>query len=305
MLTSHLIVKNHQATIEAAIQSLLPLGGNIIAIDIGSDDETPQICKRYGASVKKVAWEQHYGQVRTIAQVDGWNFLLEPWEKLHAGHDVVLSCLESVGKYAVQRLENGILTKSVRLWHGKHKFSVPVCGELPLSGSQLINALIISENQTPADFEQVVSNWQESAPLNPEPQYYAALRLLRAGNYQQFIVAANQSVFMGLRGTKLIMLLYQMSLVEIYVLNNIPAAISRLAQCIAVNPTLAELWCLLGDAHYKLGAYGKAITFYENGMLLGSQRQNLDPYPLEISKYKEYPQAMLKSCQEMIASSAT
>ena len=86
-------------------------------------------------------------------------------------------------------------------------------------------------------------------------------------------------------------------------LKDLNKAIFHIAGCIAVCPLMAEYWCLLGDIHYQANDYSKALAFYENGVILGSRRPNMDEWPVEISKYQEYPDKMIKSCQTMLKDS--
>lgn len=62
--------------------------------------------------------------------------------------------------------------------------------------------------------------------------------------------------------------------------------------CIVANPLMAEFWCLLGDIYCR-DRPDKAAEFYENGMILGEKRPKFDLWPMEISKYKKYPQEMM------------
>ena len=49
-ITKHLLAKNSHL-IESTLKSILPLGGNIIAGDIQSDEESLKICRKYGAKI--------------------------------------------------------------------------------------------------------------------------------------------------------------------------------------------------------------------------------------------------------------
>jgi hypothetical protein len=64
---------------------------------------------------------------------------------------------------------------------------------------------------------------------------------------------------------------------------------------------MAEFWCLLGDIHYSLlKEYDKAYSFYDNAIFLGKKRLKSDLWPMEISKYSDYPEEMKKSCNNKI-----
>ena len=93
---------------------------------------------------------------------------------------------------------------------------------------------------------------------------------------------------------------YYLSLIYFYIKKDFKNSIENLAFCIEKNPTMAEFWCLLGDINYELKKYKKAYFFYENARWLGEHRSNNDDLPVEINKYKEYPEKMKKICKELI-----
>jgi tetratricopeptide (TPR) repeat protein len=95
---------------------------------------------------------------------------------------------------------------------------------------------------------------------------------------------------------------YYCSMVYCYIKKNYQESIRFLMPCLAVKPTMAEFWCLLADIFYATKQYKKASSFYENALILGSKRLNSDDYPMEISKYKEYPQKMIESCEKIKSS---
>jgi hypothetical protein len=70
--------------------------------------------------------------------------------------------------------------------------------------------------------------------------------------------------------------------------------------CLSANVLMAEFWCLLGDAFYKLNKYAKAYSLYENAIILGERRLKSDPWPMDIPKYKSYPRKMIQSCKELL-----
>ena len=98
------------------------------------------------------------------------------------------------------------------------------------------------------------------------------------------------------------MLRYYASMVNCYVNKDYHSAVSHLIVCIEEKPLMAEFWCMLGDIYFAIRDYGRAKSFYENGMIFGSKRNKADDWPLEISKYKEYPEKMLNACDSAVSS---
>jgi hypothetical protein len=100
------------------------------------------------------------------------------------------------------------------------------------------------------------------------------------------------------------MIRYHMACVRCYVQKDADSALQLISSCILTRPLMAEFWCLMGDIHYHLmKRYDKAASFYENALILGARRLVLDTYPMEISKYQEYPQKLLESCKDIMAQS--
>jgi hypothetical protein len=95
------------------------------------------------------------------------------------------------------------------------------------------------------------------------------------------------------------MLKYYLSMVYLKY-KNYRTSLFHLLACIAVRPLMAEFWCLLGDIFYKQDKFIESKMFYDNAVILGSRRILSDEWPMEINKYKEYPEKMAESCNKMI-----
>jgi glycosyltransferase involved in cell wall biosynthesis len=59
-----MIVRDNARTIEAALRSIRPWVDEMIVIDTGSNDETPEICRRLGARVYQFAWCDDFAAAR-------------------------------------------------------------------------------------------------------------------------------------------------------------------------------------------------------------------------------------------------
>jgi tetratricopeptide (TPR) repeat protein len=92
-------------------------------------------------------------------------------------------------------------------------------------------------------------------------------------------------------------------MVYCYIKYDYKSALESILPCIAKKPTMAEFWCLLADIYYATKDYEKAKSFYENAIILGGKRLRSDEWPLEVSKYKDYPQKMIDSCEKIKQSS--
>jgi len=62
-----LIVKNNQSTITDTLNSIIPVCSQIVVVDTGSYDNTPQICTRLGAEVFFYKWVDDFSAARNYA----------------------------------------------------------------------------------------------------------------------------------------------------------------------------------------------------------------------------------------------
>ncbi|MFA7326618.1 MAG: glycosyltransferase family 2 protein [Candidatus Kapaibacterium sp.] len=66
-ISINLIVKNEEKRIADAINSVKLFASEIIVIDTGSTDSTPQICTRMGCEVYYHSWNDNFSEMRNIA----------------------------------------------------------------------------------------------------------------------------------------------------------------------------------------------------------------------------------------------
>jgi len=62
-----MIVRNGAATVERALRSVQSLARQIVVLDTGSEDDTPQRCLRLGAEVYFARWENDFAAARNAA----------------------------------------------------------------------------------------------------------------------------------------------------------------------------------------------------------------------------------------------
>ncbi len=312
-LTTHLIIKDDEAWIEEALKSVLPLEGYIFVADIGSKDSTPYICEKYGAAVTRLSLNHDFSQVRNLmVQRDKqpWHFYLEPWEKLLTGAEEIQKICTTGEKpsllYRMPVVQGDILTKETRLWHreSKAKFVHPV-NETILGTAQEISSVIYQKRNNSRDQIklEIMEHWRERSPLNTNLLYMESCDLLIKKKWKQFLIKAEHYLFQEKSDLMPItMTRYYMAMVLCYVYSQFEPAKQYITACLHARPLMAEYWCLLGDIHYKKKDYERAKVFYENAIDLGAMRQ-ADEWPIEIQKYRKYPQQMLQACKDVISKS--
>jgi len=186
-----------------------------------------------------------------------------------------------------------------RLWHRDSGFSFSNRAFEVLTGpSKHSDAyLSASATQPPGDTLEICNRWHSDMPLLPEPIYYLACAHLQAGNVGSFMNYADSYLHAeSKRQMSYFMTKYHMGLVQCYKTKDFRSCLRNAIECLAEQPTMAEFWCLVGDAYYEMGDFGKAKTFYENAVVMGRRRTAASKWPMYMDKYRDHPERMIESC---------
>lgn len=305
-LTAHILVRNDSKTIRGCLDSLDSLKCEILVGDAGSRDDTLSLCGLYDARVMRVSAEDGAQARNAMASHSSteWNLWIEPNERIVGGHDELARAMLQNGEcLALSCIDGDLVTKQVRAWKksSKARFKNPVFERLDLQGDQADCFIASVERESEVDRVALCQKWHKSSPFNTEPLYYLASSHLKAGNVDSFLAYADSYLHAETkRQMSYFMTRYYVALVNCYAKQNYRASLESLLPCLAEKPTMAEFWCLLGDVYYKMADYGRAKEFYENAVVLGSRRLSSSLWPMQISKYSDYPVKMMGSCDEMI-----
>lgn len=304
MITTHLVTKNHESSIEKTLGSIFPLQRPILVADLGSTDDTVALCKKYGAKVVPMTFSDDYSQIRndllSLSKTE-WNFYLCPGEILVSGHDQ-LKEISGKKPYHVQIFRGKIVLKDIRLWRDQ-TFQNPVFESIFEESDPLEKVMIYDQTKPRLSEEmELVEKWRSRSPGATEPYYYEACILLAQGKHKEFQAVAQRYLFYRKRGMPSTMTRYYWSMVQLFSSNDMTDALPKTVKCISEKPLMAEFWCLLGDIYYKIRDFKKAIAFYENAIALGEKRLQMDDWPLDIAKYKEHPERMIESSDRILTS---
>lgn len=296
MLTVQILAKNNEKTIGKTLESLKELDAKILVGDLGSSDSTSEICSRYGAEVRKIVWRGDYSEARNSLVSEGMNLMLEPWEVLARGREE----LSRTGNFRVTVVRGSSVSKELRLW-GSGRFRNPVYETIDEDSEYLEGVAIVGSGWPDRRIEnhELCGLWRERRPTSPEPWYYSSLSSLALGKLDEFMVFSEKYMAMTEDfGPPETHLAYKMSRV-LFGRGSFSKAAGLLSLCLFHNPTMAEFWCLFGDAFYRRKDYVKARSMYRNAIIMGSRRSSSDPAPLEIDKYREHPEKMIAVMDEM------
>jgi glycosyltransferase involved in cell wall biosynthesis len=294
MITTQILTKNNANTIEETLASLSPLSSKIIVADLGSTDGTVDICKRYG-EVVEVKMDDRSKIRNSIVEKSNtiWQLMINPWEVL-IDPDTIMGHTQKDSNAKLMIVTGDLIGKELRLWKkGTAQFKRPVYENLEPSASVVLDAMVASSEYGREETD-VIAKWKSEEPHAAEPHYYSACNSLANKRYDEFLASAEHYLFLkGAIDDSGLMVRYYIARVQCYIKQNAHKALTNVMDCIARNPLMAEFWCLLGDIYVRMLEFGRAEGFYRNAMIMGSQRLPCDPFPIELSKYEEYPMKML------------
>ena len=278
----------------------------IIIATQGQNNDWRSRKQKYNTEIIKLSINDDISQARNhlIKNCNTfWHFVIEPWEYLAETDEISNSLFNSPEVYKANVLQGDILTKEIRFWHLSKNiiYENPVYETVKSNGQELGLYLFSQGGKRTINTIDILNKWQTKSPLSPDPIYYRALTELIQKNWDAFLNYADLFVHMQKKqDISYFMTLYYTAMVLCYIKKDYQKAIQNLSLCIIKNPTMAEFWCLLGDIYYATNEFKKASCFYDNARLLGSRRLNKCEFPMEISKYKEYPEKMIAACESSV-----
>ena len=294
MTTVQILIRDDEKTIGKTLESLAPLDSKVVVGNLGSRDGTIKICESFGAEVVDLSLNDDYAKVRNQLAREGMNLFLDPWEVLARGHDLIAELTGNTNIYVVT---NGMVSKEIRMWKDS-LFVNPVYETIVDKNAPCRPEIAIISGAGPdlrSERSRIVDSWMKKKPTSPEPYYYTALSRLYERKYSDFFTFANQYLAMEKdASSSAIMLYYHMAQIELHT-GDANAAVRDIFKCMSIHPEMSEFWCLLGDVMYKVRRYDAASQMYKNALVVGKRRRVDDPYPVDVAKYGEYPEIMIKN----------
>lgn len=285
----------------------MPYAGTLLAGDLNNSDQLKSFCVDHKIDYIKLGLGEGYAACQNHLlgmSKTPWHMHLYPGETVTNPEKIKELIEGQTTAYRFFCIQGGWLNKEVRLYHKatKCKFSRPVFETVSVP-SQLAEVYITGGEPGPSVTE-IVDRWLEKNPLALIPRYYKAMSLLSEGKQAEFVAAAKEQLFADNKATiDNTMLRYYLACA---LANNVKTrneCAKHLVECLAANTLMAEFWCLLGDVCLAEGGYERATAFYRNAMVLGSQREKDDEWPMHISKYKSHPEKMIDKCKSSLKDS--
>ncbi len=305
MLTILTLIEYNCPEIRDFFESIVHLGLPVTVVSIGHAPETLKICEEYKANILHYGFETDRSKALNIAidqGAKGYYLYMNPWETLFSIN------LEKLNEriYNASVVTNGILIKEPRILNKEAgvRFKNPVCQIINEKTDKFCSCIILSKSELNLENKlDLIIKWHSTDPNNYDIFYYRAACLLAMGRHDEFLVASERYMRLNKKiAIASTMNKYYYAMVKGLVKKDTKPAIQNLVQCLVANPLMAEFWCLIGDLHYANKKYDLAYEFYENGYLLGASRKKDDKWPIDVSKYEEYPLKMMESCKGLISS---
>lgn len=301
MLTAYLLTKNNEKTIEGCLKSIRPFVDQVVIGDQGSTDQTVAIARSTNCIIYELPPVTDYAEAKNnlVDQTESpWILWLEPWETLSRGQDSLKQ--ETPGVYSLSVLTHTILSRQTRLWHRdtNTRFENPIY-ETVYTPSQSLDCLLFARPASmPKNTLEILQNWKQQRFTNHKVLYYESCYLLGQKQYTKFVDIAQHFLHTQKKISQpVVMTRYHLATVQLHILKQGQQAMNNLLWCLSCKPDMAELWCLLGDAFLVSGQPVKAEAMYANAIDFGSQRLKDDDYPIDISKYRDYPKSMIEQCK--------
>lgn len=229
---------------------------------------------------------------------DGWIFYIKDNEIL------VQNDLQFENEiYGCQILQDDIITKEPRIWNKNKnlKFKNPIFEKLTTDSTKISDTIIYQKKFSDPNVLKILDLWKN--PFAIDAYYYKAFHHLGNKNFKEFKSLITCYLFHSKETVTSIMARYYLAFVQGIIDNETEKAAQNILLCLANNPLMAEFWCLLGDLFVKNQNFAKAMCFYENAQILGNRRLKLDKWPMQISKYNEYPSEMIDKCNKLLSNS--
>jgi len=307
MITTQIITLNSQNNLEKTLTSLKGIGP-IIVNDLGSTDQTREICQKHGVILRYHQLGDGYASLRnrlTTESSTNWQLYLNPGEVVVQGHQLLKNLKFSA--YYVPLISGTIYWKEIRLWNKERNylFQNSVFESLHCETQYELNLMLYCDGQANIPEKlTLIKAWRDREPTNAMTYYAEASCMLSLGKMDEFMRVSEHYMFLekNKTGMSAIMNRYYYAMCSMSK-GQVKPTLQNLNLCLCVKPLMAEFWCAIGDVYYHLlRQFDKAKEFYENAMLLGSRRKGSDKWPMDISKYKNYPLKMIESCKKLLES---
>lgn len=210
--------------------------------------------------------------------------------------------LEEEKNYKINVIYDQFVLKEIRITTKKDFIFYNKVYET-LSCENFLNSIIkINASKTSKiNYSSHLLDWEKKEPLNSQVLYYKSIDYLYKGDYKNFIIESEKLIFKeNLNEENDLLIRYYLSNVFLYKEKNNQKFIQNILTLLGKKPEMPEFWCMAGDYWYLNNNFKNAMCFYKYALLAAKHRDLNDNMFYMPEKYNNYPNKMIKSCDEIL-----
>lgn len=323
-----IIAKNEGDLIGQCIKSALPFVDQIVVVDTGSSDNTPQIAAKLGAEVWEFPWNNDFSAARNFslekAQND-WILFMDCDEEIdQSTGQLLLEAVKSDYYHAyyvnvknILASNNQVTFNSIRLFRNlpQYRFRgkiheqiadsiVENCGKEKIGR---INFTLLHHGYNPekvnikAKIRRNITLLEEEQD-NPENKngfylYNLGIEYIRQGKFQDALEKFIEALKLTTNTAGYAPSLVNKLIVCLIELKRYRDALEQLAFFQTVYPDYSDLYLLEAACHIRCGRFSLARKNIEKANAVGNHNIN---YPVEGTIFGQKPHALLETYQDLI-----
>ncbi|WP_151737171.1 tetratricopeptide repeat-containing glycosyltransferase family 2 protein [Paenibacillus tengchongensis] len=299
-----MIVKNEAETLAGCLNSVRGVADEIIVVDTGSTDATPQIAREYGARLVKFPWNGDFAAARNagLERARGaWILVLDADEELEAdSREELLICAQHTEYEAfflrihnhrgLSRLSPTITVNPIlRMFRNRPEYRFTgiiheqiasvIVGTRPEAAMHLTSAVIhhygyadgvVARKDKISRNLRLLEEQLKQEPGDGFHHYNMAVEYMRLGEYDPALHHIAESLKLSEAGTSYVHLLYKYKVRCHLALGGLPSALSVCREGLTLFPDYTDLHHLLGVLLMQGGAFAAAGRSLREALRIGA-----------------------------------
>ncbi|ASS73729.1 hypothetical protein CIG75_01215 [Tumebacillus algifaecis] len=305
-----MIVRDEAKRISNCLESVRDQVDEIVIVDTGSKDDTPEICRALGATVYHRPWNDHFSEVRNygIERATGdWIFWLDADETVQfpegyslrselANREELMFQVQLFHYFGERRdAEQMFKMAQVRLFRNRVGFqfkhaiheALNVLEVLPDFSSRSLQTLpvsihhdgylddVVREKKKGARNVALLEKASEQETVDPWVLYHLAAEDYREQEYERAYALVNDSILSFLLiGRMPPSLLYNLKYFSLIGAGRSAAGWPSIEKAIELYPDYVNLHWIKGEILFRLQRYEEAITSFQTCLALGEEHDH-------------------------------
>lgn len=301
-LSACLIARDEAEDLPRCLQSLQGIADEIVLVDTGSGDRTPEIARSFGARVVDFPWTGSFSEARNAsidAATGDWILAIDPDEEINPGdRDKIRPLLEKPGADAYLFLvvsyvgstpgKDTEITCSIRLWRNRPEyrytgsiheqwaeelFGTPREPRIVATGLSVLHYGYLDSRISAKDKKarnmRILQDEARKRPRDNYLRYNIGIEYFRAGRYRKAL-SEFKKAWKGLNpGSMWSSALSKMTALALMNLGDFAGAQRYLEKGLSLYPDFTDLVYLKGLLHTHLGQYPLAVEAFQRCIAMG------------------------------------